>query len=145
MQEIVKEFFISETPCPDVDCGSNQMFRLIGNHRGGHYARIECASCKRFIKWEGKPKELKAVDPRSEVSKKLVARYSQGFCELCLRRKEDLPEPQTLEGHHKVQVSQGGTDDRENLWILCTACHRWIHWQRTYTGHYHHSDDSQSA
>jgi 5-methylcytosine-specific restriction endonuclease McrA len=118
-------------------CGSLQFKSIAGPWAGGHHAKVVCATCGRFQKWESKPRELKTVDPRSEVSKKLVAEFSQGFCEMCLRRKSELPLPQTLEGHHVVPVALNGSDDRSNIWILCTSCHRRIHHERTYLGHYH--------
>ncbi|GAA3722908.1 hypothetical protein GCM10022378_11190 [Salinicoccus jeotgali] len=33
----------------------------------------------------------------------------------------------TLEVHHQIPVSRGGTDDIENLSILCPNCHSLIH------------------
>jgi len=120
--------------CPS--CLSTDLSEIIEPTRGGHHGRLVCNHCNRFIKWIPKPKEEKNGDPRAEVSKKLVSQYSKGFCEICLRKHDELPSPQTLEGHHIVQVKDGGTDDRDNIQIVCTACHRWIHWQRTYLGHY---------
>ena len=121
--------------CPE--CLSPNLVEVISPNRGGHYGKLVCRNCNdRFIKWLPKPKEAKTPDPRSEVSKKLVTKYSQGFCEICLRCDRDLPKPQTLEGHHIIQVKDGGTDDNSNIQIVCTACHRLIHWQRTYMGHY---------
>lgn len=117
-------------------CNSNRAKRIIGLHPGGHYARIQCVSCDRFIKWEGKPREK---SDRRKGQKKLLDKYSKGFCEICLRKGTEIPLPQVLEVHHVVPVEDGGTDDRTNLQIVCTACHKWIHHQRTYLGHYRQS------
>lgn len=55
---------------------------------------------------------------------------------MCLRDLKDIPLPQVLEGHHVVEFQDGGSDDRSNVWIVCTACHKLIHYQRTYLGHF---------
>lgn len=60
----------------------------------------------------------------------LVRKYGQEFCELCLRKENDMPGPQTLEAHHVVEHQSGGGEGRENIWIVCTACHRLIHLRR---------------
>lgn len=122
---------ITGKPCPECDCVDHLL--LIADWPGGHYAKVSCGACGRFIKWQGKPKEQKAKRPSAQ--KKLVKRYSRGFCEICLRTESQIPRPQTLEAHHIIPVEQGGDDERENVQICCTACHRLIHWQRTYTGH----------
>lgn len=38
----------------------------------------------------------------------------------------------TLEIHHKIPVSEGGSDTPENILVLCTADHKMVHHQRTY-------------
>jgi hypothetical protein len=134
MKESLGSSFLQGEECPY--CASTDLCEVIAVNRGGHYGKIVCNRCDRFIKWIPKPKAEKAQDPRAEVSKTLVNQYSKGFCEICLRKDQQLPKPQTLEGHHIVQVKDGGTDDKENIQIVCTFCHRWIHSQRTYLGHY---------
>ena len=116
-------------------CFSQHGRRIYGPHPGGHYARIECGSCDRFIKWEGKPDSEKKNASRKNQAK-LLNRFGRGFCELCLRPGDSLPLPQVLEAHHIIPVEDGGGDERENIQIVCTACHRLIHHQRTYLGHY---------
>lgn len=129
------------TPCRH--CGSTNQTISVANWPGGHYAKVACERCGAFIKWAAKPDAAKAK--RGPAQKKLVARYSQGFCELCFRLSDSLPGPQTLEAHHVIPVEQGGPDDRSNIWIVCTPCHRMIHHQRTYLGHafdqYEHDQD----
>jgi len=63
-----------------------------------------------------------------------VHKYSDGFCELCLLKPDELPPGQTLEAHHIIEVQDGGSADRENIWIVCTKCARLIHWMRTHAG-----------
>jgi 5-methylcytosine-specific restriction endonuclease McrA len=97
-----------------VPCDHEELCRDYGPHPGGHYCKVTCVKCRRFIKWEGKPKD---------------------YCELCLSMKEDLVLPDTLEIHHVLEVQHGGSDDPENLQTLCTGCHRMVHWRRTYNRH----------
>jgi predicted HNH restriction endonuclease len=35
-----------------------------------------------------------------------------------------------LEVHHAIPVKDGGSDDSENLWTVCTDCHKLIHARR---------------
>jgi hypothetical protein len=51
---------------------------------------------------------------------------------MCQRRKDFLGKGERLEIHHVIQIDQGGDDTPDNIWILCTACHRIVHHQRTY-------------
>lgn len=46
------------------------------------------------------------------------------LCEMCLQQGRYTPTEQI---HHKLPLSQGGTNDVENLMALCKACHSRIH------------------
>lgn len=94
-----------------------------------HHAEYRCLAC-RCRGWLPKPHS----DRRPAAHRDLVAKFSQGFCELCLRRVSELPDNCSLEGHHVIEYHDGGTSDRDNVWILCTACHRLVTWTRTYHG-----------
>lgn len=118
---------------PCANCGTTEHFVLVGTWPGGHYAKVTCTKCDRFIKWQGKPNSQKPRRP--SVQKKLVSLHSKGYCEICLRAEEQIPLPQVLEAHHIWPVERGGGDEPGNVQICCTACHRLIHWQRTYIGH----------
>lgn len=117
-------------------CGSRSLREVPGPHRAGHYARADCSECGRFVRWLPKPQEGKR---RRKGQAALLRRYSNEHCELCMRKSGDLPLPQVLEAHHVVEVKDGGTDERENVWVVCTHCHRLIHHFRTYMGHYRNS------
>lgn len=101
---------------------------------GVHYAKIECINCRRFIRWLSKPESDPTKYKRPNAHKDLVSKFSNGFCEMCLRDQNNLPKGQTLEAQHVIEFQDGGSEKRENIWIVCTACHRWIHWIRTYHG-----------
>lgn len=125
-------------------CDSLGPHTIIPTASGPHYARLQCIDCFAYFPgWVSKPGGEKR---RGAAQKKLVNKYSMGRCELCMRWEEQLPGTQTLEAHHVVEVDDCDTDDfrnsRANVWIVCTACHRLIHHQRTYLGHYHPENTS---
>lgn len=116
-------------------CGSEDIQRQFGPHRGNHYAQLECRDCRRWLKWDGRPKEdKKKRSTKGHAS--ILERDSTGQCVICLRNEKILPLPQVLEVHHVVEVKDGGSDEPSNIQIVCTACHKWIHHQRVYLGHY---------
>jgi hypothetical protein len=45
----------------------------------------------------------------------------------------DLPPGWSLEAHHVVPFADGGSEDRENIQIVCTSCHQLIRWLRNRT------------
>ena len=49
-----------------------------------------------------------------------AVRYAHVFCQTCGSTKD-------LEIHHKVKKSQGGTDNIDNLILLCRECHKKAH------------------
>jgi hypothetical protein len=129
-------------PCKN--CGSKESLRHIlvkpGDVGSQHYAKIVCDHCDgAFVQWGAHPEVDKARWP-SEHRKLVQAARREGRtrCEMCLRHESDLPGTQSLMAHHvdEYQV-QGEADLDSNVWILCTACHRLVHWARTYFGHYH--------
>lgn len=101
---------------------------------GMHGGKAICSTpgCPGFV-WLPKNPEDKTRRPSAH--KDLVAKYGRGFCELCLRWKDELRPSETLMGHHLVPFVANGEASRENVWILCTACHSLIHWQRVFHGH----------
>lgn len=101
---------------------------------GVHHAKVECAKCRRFLRWLSKPDSDPTKYKRPQTHRDLVSKFSNGFCEMCLRDKNELPKGQTLEAQHVIEFQDGGSEKRENIWIVCTACHRIIHWLRTYVG-----------
>jgi len=100
---------------------------------GPHKFQAWCEQCQRSIKWVG------ADEPRKSRrgQAKLVRDFSEGYCELCLRCTADVPGRGTLEAHHIIEKHEGGSVFRENIWILCTACHSHVHWARTYMNDHH--------
>jgi hypothetical protein len=104
---------------------------------GQHYARVACAECNRFMRWLPKPDSDPTKYKRQKKHTGLVGKYGQGFCEMCLRKEGDLPKGQGLEAQHVQEYAEGGSEERGNIWIICTPCHKLIHWLRTYHGGEH--------
>ncbi len=98
-----------------------------------HHSKLRCTAhgCYWF-KWLPKPDATKAKRPASH--RDLVARFSRGFCEFCLRRPEDMPPKCVLEGHHVQEFQDGGEPTRENVQIICSACHTMVAWMRKNLG-----------
>ena len=46
------------------------------------------------------------------------------YCEICKTKFK----PEELNIHHIRRKSNGGTDDLCNLKIVCSKCHRLLHW-----------------
>ena len=113
-------------------CGSvNTMFKLRPDTV--HHGELRCLDCKCFA-WIRKPETDETKYRREANHVDLVKKFSNGYCEMCLRRTEELPEKQVLTAHHVIEYQDNGTSDRGNIWIICNACHRLITWIRKYHG-----------
>jgi hypothetical protein len=116
-------------PCPK--CGLESPFNLRPDTR--HHGEIRCLVHGHL--WIAKPDELKAV--RRKRNRKLIDEIPQGwrdFCWECLRHETDLKalRPSVgLDVHHILEVvKHGGTDDPQNLQVLCCECHAEVHRRR---------------
>jgi len=110
-------------------CGSSNLVQEETPHTQ-HHAKEVCGACGRFRRWIPKPESVGTRRPANH--RKLLVRYSRGFCELCLRKKLELPPGLDLEGHHIIEYQHGGSDERENVSILCSRCHRLTHVLRNF-------------
>lgn len=71
-----------------------------------------------FFEFRAKGKLRSGIPPKLRFE---VFRRCEYCCQLCGRTASvDL----TLELDHKLPVSQGGTNETENLWVLCFECNR---------------------
>ena len=68
--------------------------------------------------------EQKARYGRSWQRKRNKYIEEHPFCERCLSEGRLIPADTV---HHKIPVSEGGSDNFENLMSLCKACHNQIH------------------
>jgi 5-methylcytosine-specific restriction endonuclease McrA len=98
-----------------------------------HGYKLHCPHCGMYVGWGGKTQAIKNGNgERVRSSQWTAKRLNADHCEMCQRRKDFLGKGERLEIHHVLEISQGGEDVPENIWILCTACHRIVHHQRTY-------------
>ena len=97
-----------------------------------HHRREVCPHCEQHMGWLKKPDSCKKR--RESAHRELVAKYGKGFCEMCLMPEDDLNDRTYLVGHHVQQYADDGGNERENVWIVCNACHSLIHWARTHHG-----------
>ncbi len=115
--------------CPRCKCETEHTLAI--RPAGVHYADAVCQTCGK--KWfPPKPDADPTKYKRPNSHRDLVRKYSPGYCEMCLCPANDLPKGQTLEAQHVKEFKDGGSERRENIWIICTGCHRLIHWVRTY-------------
>lgn len=101
---------------------------------GKHYANMICPQCNRHLGFAPKPDSDASKYNRPAQHRELVRKHSRGYCELCRFTESQLPKNCSLEAHHVIPFEEGGEPTRDNTWILCTACHRLVEWQRTYRG-----------
>jgi len=100
-----------------------------------HYGKLLCAECGMFRGWAKKPDSEATKYQRPKMHQNLVAKYSRGYCELCLKLEAELDRRAVLEAHHVIEFHDAGDPSRANVWILCTPCHRLVTWMRKYVGH----------
>lgn len=97
-----------------------------------HYGKLVCPNCGKHWKWVAKPETDSTKYRRPSKHKDLAKKFGKGYCQMCLTKETDLPTNQTLEGHHVVPYEVGGSSDQDNVWVVCTRCHRQIELIRTY-------------
>jgi len=101
-----------------------------------HYARLDCPTCRKFVKWLANPNSLRRNTNRK--SKKSVRdicnlhNFKEEFCFLCLRNRKQLGTYETLTIDHIKELDKGGKDEIQNMQILCSACHKLKNWARLY-------------
>jgi 5-methylcytosine-specific restriction endonuclease McrA len=112
-------------PCPK--CGQESPFKLRPDTQ--HHGEVRCSVHGHM--WISKPIELKI--PRRKVNRdlfELVPEHMRDYCWTCLRSRALLKSLQPmvpLEAHHIIEVQNGGTDERDNIQIVCKECHSGIH------------------
>lgn len=95
---------------------------------GPHFSQLRCPECKHFFGFRAKPKNDDKLEhrPNGCPSPKDL---NIDYCQICLNEK-DYVHKQYLETHHID--NNPSNNDRLNLLVVCRACHRLIHWTRTY-------------
>lgn len=105
-----------------------------------HYARKDCPNCG-FLGWKSKPDNQRSTG--SNLSPKKIFEFhnqEEERCFFCRRKKEDLGRNETFTLDHIHELNRGGKDEKENLQVLCTACHKLKNHQRLYHN-WHHKEE----
>lgn len=97
-----------------------------------HGYAFQCEKCGKFLTWGGKNKAIVVDGERQRSTQWTAKRLNVEFCQMCLRNQNTLGTRETLEAHHVVPIETGGPDSPENIWIVCTPCHKQIHFMRIY-------------
>jgi predicted RNA-binding Zn-ribbon protein involved in translation (DUF1610 family) len=108
-------------------CGSNSITENSFNEIHGHH--YLCACCG-YTCWGGRKHNEEKNKKRPPCPTAEDLKVYQ--CDICTRQERYLGYSETLEVHHKD--GDPANNDRINLWVLCTVCHKLIHHQRTYRG-----------
>ena len=108
-----------------------------GHRHDVHGYKVYCEACHTWLGWGGKAKRIVADDGERLISSKWTAKRLQiETCQCCLRSIDRLGDNENLEIHHVVPVKDGGADTLDNIWVLCTTCHKEVHHRRVYfNGH----------
>lgn len=93
-----------------------------------HSAKLECPVCGNFLGWKKKAKNKYKRPKNKYTAEGLGGEY----CAMCLRSRGRLGLHETLLIHHIVEIQDGGEDEPDNIWIICTHCHALIHHVRKY-------------
>jgi 5-methylcytosine-specific restriction endonuclease McrA len=111
-------------------CGKDMPFVVkVLPEKSIHYAECRCIDCGNHLGFVKKPQN---ENKRGRSSKYKPADLGKNYCQMCLRHEARLGNRETLEIHHIQEIQQGGKDLPENVWVLCTPCHRYVHYQRRY-------------
>ena len=111
--------------CDRPDCGEYNIEATHFSEIHGH--RYHCIECG-YTWWGGR---LKNKD--KNIKRPICPTASDmdiSYCQICMLEGRDLGYSETLEVHHIDDNPQN--NDRLNLMVACTACHKLIHYQRTY-------------
>lgn len=119
--------FPEEVTCPVDGCQLRLSFRPRPDT--AHYGEVRCPV--HGHRWIPKPTEDKKQRRKANIKLlKLIPPHMRLWCWQCSRSRlllEALKPPLALEIHHIIEVAEGGTDDPENLELLCAECHARVH------------------
>lgn len=111
--------------CSTCDYDAHIERRQCGPHLGAF-----CIHCTKKIKHLKKLKNLNRR-PAKDYTAVRKDKYKRGyaFCSICYRPSTMIVEKTglQLEVHHILEVQHGGTEDPENLLMVCCDCHNLIH------------------
>ena len=91
--------------------------------------KCKCENCKKHNRKHYNPDPKSIKDMSSKTTAKLIKRAGLG-CSICGWKES------SLDIHHIIPKKEGGTNDNENLIMLCPNCHRIVHTTNKYTREY---------
>lgn len=92
--------------------------------------RIHCEFCKRKVEHYKNINEITSITDLSKRTISKILKRANKECTLCGWNES------TCDIHHIIPKSQGGTNEHNNLIIVCPNCHRIIHTTNKYTIEY---------
>jgi len=111
--------------CDRASCGSENITNTSFSEIHGY--RYVCLDCG-YTCWGGKLKNKEKIEKRPPCPS--ASDLNINYCQMCLLESNNLGYAETLETHHIDD--QPKNNERSNLHIVCTSCHKLIHHQRTY-------------
>lgn len=109
-------------------CGCIGHFQGVLLEDGPHHGKYVCKECGTFAGWMPKPTN----ETKRKKNKYSADDLGINYCQMCLRPKSRLGSRETLEPHHIKEIQHGGDDIPENIWVVCSYCHKVIHQRRIY-------------
>lgn len=105
--------------CYGVDQRKTKICPICQKEYTGHKKTCSrsCSNKGRYgIKYDGKNNSNKYI--RGKTLKKQLASINNGICDNCGNDNYNI-----LQVHHKIERCNGGTDDLDNIVLLCPNCH----------------------
>jgi len=110
----------------DCTCGNSTI--RFGYIAGNNSLNVYCDHCwGKYPKSLSKLKSSKRRNDKHQYFADHQREANRHFCEVCLANKYPL------QVHHIIEVKDGGSDDVENLSLLCDPCHTIVHRLRNLT------------
>ena len=108
----------------------SECLQIYENVTPPHYGEAYCPFCQRHSHWIKNPDKTNRRQSGVKL-RKLIPNSLQNTCEICLRTKSELNNLNlSFEVHHVIPVDQQGSDEAENLRLVCSQCHELIHRHR---------------
>lgn len=95
-----------------------------------HEAELRCRHCEGFLGWQKKERNNGRRGPTKYKAEDLGVAY----CQMCRLERPALGDNETLDVHHLD--GDPNNNARENLFVICTSCHKLVHHQITYRNHF---------
>lgn len=124
-------------------CNHNETI-LVLTPNSVHHGKLICKNCGTFMGFKKKPENENIRTKTSKYTTEDIIKYygyEKTFCFFCGRTQLGLSE--TFEREHIKELKDGGSDQLNNLQILCTACHKLKLWTRTYLNKHQEASDNK--